>query len=164
VGGNMAAANTLLAREKGLQMPLHQVLVYPVANYGFDTPSYQENAKAKPLSKDGMQWFFEKYLANPQQGQDPLISLIDIKNLKGLPPATIITAQIDPLRSEGKRYADLLQQAGVPVDYKNYDGVTHEFFGMGAVVDKAKEAVQQAAKGLKGSFERAEATGRAAPQ
>jgi acetyl esterase len=163
-GGNMAAANTLLARAKGLPMPVHQVLVYPVANYGFDSPSYQENAKAKPLGKDGMQWFFEKYLTNPQQGQDPLISLIDVKDLKGLPPATVITAEIDPLRSEGKRYADLLQQAGVPVDYKNYDGVTHEFFGMGAVVDKAKEAVQQAANGLTGSFERAAAAGRAAPQ
>jgi acetyl esterase/lipase len=163
-GGNMAAATTLLAKAKGVQMPIHQLLVYPVADYGFNTPSYQENAKAKPLSKEGMQWFFDKYLTNPQQGQDPLISIIDAKDLKGLPPTTIITAEIDPLRSEGKRYADLLQQAGVQVDYKNYEGVTHEFFGMGAVVDKAKEAVQQAAAGLKGSFERAGAAGRAAPQ
>ncbi|MGH8728334.1 MAG: alpha/beta hydrolase [Burkholderiales bacterium] len=163
-GGNMAAAITLLAREHGLPMPVHQVLVYPVANYGFDTPSYQQNANAQPLSKDGMQWFFKHYLTDPKQGQDPLISLVDAKNLKGLPPTTIITAEIDPLRSEGKRYADLLQQAGVPVDYKNYDGVTHEFFGMGAVVDKAKQAVGQAAVGLKSSFEKAGAAGRAAPQ
>lgn len=163
-GGNMAAAITLLAREFGLPMPVHQVLVYPVANYGFNTPSYQQNANAKPLSKDAMQWFFDKYLKSPQQGQDPLISLIDVANLKGLPPATVITAEIDPLRSEGKRYADLLQEAGVPVDYKNYEGVTHEFFGMGAVVDDAKQAVNQAAAGLKSSFERAGAAGRAAPQ
>jgi acetyl esterase len=163
-GANMAAAVTLLARDKGVQMPIHQLLIYPVADYGFNSPSYQENATAKPLSKEGMQWFFDKYLATPQQGQDPLVSIIDAKDLKGLPPATIITAEIDPLRSEGKRYADLLKEAGVPVDYKNYDGMTHEFFGMGAVVDEAKQAVQQAAKGLKTSFERAGAAGRAAPQ
>lgn len=163
-GGNMAAAITLIAREYGVQMPVHQVLVYPVANYGFSTPSYQQNAHAAPLSKDAMQWFFDKYLKSPQQGQDPLISLIDVADLNGLPPATVITAEIDPLRSEGKHYADLLAQAGVPVDYKNYEGVTHEFFGMGAVVDDAKRAVNQAAAGLKSSFERAGAAGRAAPQ
>jgi acetyl esterase len=163
-GANMAAAIALLAREKGVQMPVHQLLVYPVADYGFSTPSYQQNANAKPLSKDGMQWFFDKYLRSPQDGQDPLISLVDAKRLDGLPPATVITAEIDPLRSEGERYADLLAQAGVPVDYKNYEGVTHEFFGMGAVVDKAKQAVEQAASGLKSSFERAGAAGRAAPQ
>jgi acetyl esterase len=74
--------------------------------------------------------------------------------LKGLPPATVITAQIDPLRSEGQRYAERLRQAGVPVRFRNFDGVTHEFFGMGAVVDTAKEAVSYAAEGLKGGFAR----------
>jgi acetyl esterase len=72
--------------------------------------------------------------------------------LKGLPPATIITAQIDPLRSEGEKLAKLLTQAGVRVNYKNYEGVTHEFFGMGAVVDKAKEAGQLVATDLTGAF------------
>lgn len=75
--------------------------------------------------------------------------MLSEKDLKGLPPTTIITAQIDPLRSEGNAYADLLQQAGVVVRYKNYEGVTHEFFGMATVVDKSKEAQQFAAEGLK---------------
>ena len=75
--------------------------------------------------------------------------MLKASNLKGLPAATVITAQIDPLRDESKLYGDRLQQAGVTVMYRNWDGVTHEFFGMGAVVDKAKEAVQFAAMNLK---------------
>ena len=69
-----------------------------------------------------------------------------------LPPATVITAQIDPLRSEGKEYADNLREAGVPVNYHDYEGVTHEFFGMGAVLDQAREAQRFAAEGLHQAF------------
>jgi acetyl esterase len=60
-------------------------------------------------------------------------------NLNGLPPTTIITDEIDPLQSEGMMLADKLKAAGVTVNNKNYDGVTHEFFGMGAIVPQAKE-------------------------
>ena len=152
-GGNMAAAITMMAKQKRVQMPVHQVLVYPVVNYAFDTPSYQENADAKPLGKAGMQWFFQHYLKSEKDGANPMLSLLKAKDLSGLPSATVITAQIDPLRSEGKAYADKLKQAGVKVDYRNYEGVAHEFFGMGAVVPDAKQAVKQAAGGLRGSFE-----------
>ena len=147
-GGNMAAAIGMMAKQQNVQMPVHQVLVYPVANYAFDTASYQENANAKPLGKAGMQWFFKHYLRSEKDGENPLVSLLKAKDLSGLPPATVITAAIDPLRSEGKAYADKLKAAGVRVDYKNYDGVAHEFFGMGAVVPVAKQAVKQAAGGL----------------
>jgi len=68
------------------------------------------------------------------------------------PAATVIAAQIDPLRSEGKALADRLQSAGVDVDYKSYDGAAHEFFGMGAVLDDAKAAQQQAAAGMQEGF------------
>lgn len=152
-GGNMAAAIAMMAKQKSVQMPAHQVLVYPVANHAFDTASYQENANAKPLGKAGMQWFFKHYLRSEKDGDNPMLSLLKATDLSGLPPATVITAQIDPLRSEGKAYADKLKEAGVKVDYQNYDGVTHEFFGMGAVVPDAKRAVKQAAGGLRGSFE-----------
>lgn len=151
-GGNLAAAVAMMARDSGAQVPVHQVLVYPIAGYDFNTPSYQENADAKPLSKPAMQWFFEKYLRNPEDGKNPLIDLVHA-NLQGLPPATVITAQIDPLRSEGKALADGLRNAGLEVDYKNYDGAAHEFFGMGAVLDDAKAAQQQAAEGLQKGFE-----------
>ena len=151
-GGNMAAAVSIMAREHQMQMPVYQALVYPVAGDNVDTPSYIENANSKPLNRAGMQWFFKQYLNSPTDGKNHLISLLSEKNLKGLPPTTIITAQIDPLRSEGKAYADLLQKAGIPVRYKNYEGVTHEFFGMAAVIDKAKEAQQFVAEGLKPAF------------
>ncbi|HEV2086569.1 MAG TPA: alpha/beta hydrolase [Gemmatimonadales bacterium] len=152
-GGNLAAAVSMMARDSGVQLPVHQVLVYPIAGYDVNTLSYQENADAKPLSKPMMQWFFEKYLRAPADGRSPLIDLVHA-DLSGLPAATVITAQIDPLRSEGNELADRLKDAGVQVDYQNYEGVTHEFFGMGAVVNEAKQAEQQAADGLRKGFGR----------
>lgn len=152
VGGSMAIGVCLMARDKDIQMPGYQVLVYPVAQTGFDTPSYKENANAKPLNKAMMQWFFKHTAKSPADSKSSMLALTTVANLKGLPPATVITAQIDPLRSEGKDLADKLKAAGVPVVYQNYDGVTHEFFGMGAAVDKAKEAEKLAADGLKKGF------------
>ena len=105
------------------------------------------------MSKPAMAWFFDNYLRSPTDGQDPRVNLVGA-DLKGLPPATIITAQIDPLRSEGALLAEKMQAAGVAVDYRNYDGVTHEFFSMGAVVDQAKQAERQAAAGLTRVFTR----------
>ena len=151
-GGNLAASVSVLAREHNMQMPVHQVLIYPITDNETDTASYKENVNAKPLDRAGMQWFFKQYLNTPADGEDRLISLLDEKNLKGLPPTTVITAQIDPLRSEGSAYVQALKKAGVKTRYQNYDGVTHEFFGMGAVIDKAKDAQQYAAKGLKDAF------------
>jgi acetyl esterase/lipase len=150
-GGNLAVAVSMMARDSSVQLPVYQVVVYPIAGYDFNTPSYQENAEAKPLNKPMMQWFFQKYLRSPADGKNPMIDLVHA-DLQGLPPATVITDEIDPLRSEGKELADKLKSAGVQVDYQNYDGVTHEFFGMGPVVDEAKQAEQQAATGLKQGF------------
>jgi acetyl esterase/lipase len=152
-GGNLAAAVCLMARARGEVLPVHQALIYPVAGYDFNTPSYRENAQAKPLDKPMMVWFFGKYLKDPADGKNSLIDLVNAPNLSGMPSATIITAGIDPLRSEGKRYAERLLDAGVPVMYQNFERVTHEFFGMGAVVDDAKQAVQLVANGMNGSFD-----------
>ncbi len=152
-GGNLAAAVCLMARARGEVLPVHQALIYPVAGYDFNTPSYQENAHAKPLDKPTMVWFFGKYLKDPADGKNSLIDLVNAPNLSGMPSATIITAGIDPLRSEGKRYAERLLEAGVPVMYRNFEGVTHEFFGMGAVVGDAKQAVRLVANGMNGSFD-----------
>ena len=149
-GGNLAASVALSARNEGLTMPVHQLLVYPVTDYAFDKPSYTENAKAKPLDRAGMEWFF-KQAATPADAKNPRLSILQA-DLKGLPPATVITAQIDPLRSDGEMYAQKLKAAGVPVNYVNFDGVTHEFFGLGAFVAKAKEAAEVAGKDLKAAF------------
>jgi acetyl esterase/lipase len=151
-GGNMAAAVSIMAQSEGKQMPVHQVLIYPVANTVMDTPSYMENKDAKPLSAEAMKWFFDKTLATPNDASDPKIALLQAESLKGLPPTTIITAEIDPLRSEGMALAEKLRKEGVAVTYKNYEGVTHEFFGTGLVVDKARDAVALVAKELKPSF------------
>ena len=92
-------------------------------------------------------------LAQPDDAKNPRLSLLLAGDeLKGLPPATIILAQIDPLRSGGEALAKALQDAGVKVNLKSYDGVTHEFFGMGAVVDKAREALMTSAADLKAAF------------
>ena len=150
-GGNMAANVSIAARDKGWPMPVHQVLIYPVANTNTDTESYRTNADAMPLDKPGMEWFFEHTAKNPGDLEDPRLALIDA-DLKGLPPTTIIAAEIDPLLSDGKMLADRLKAAGVAVDYREWKRVTHEFFGMGAVVPEGKEAVAFAAKGLKKGF------------
>jgi acetyl esterase len=136
-GGNLATVVSMMARDQKVQMPVHQLLVYPVVNDDMNNESYKKNANAKPLNKPMMAWFFKHYGADPK---NPTALPMKAASLKGLPPATVITAEIDPLMTEGKAYADRLQKEGVAVNYKHYTGVTHEFFGMGAVVPKAKEA------------------------
>lgn len=151
-GGNMAAVVSLRARDRQLQVPLHQVLVYPVAGTDMNTESYREHADAKPLNKAMMQWFAKHYLGEQAMKGNPEINLASRKDLKGLPSTTIVTAEIDPLRSDGEMLAKALESAGVEVMLRNFEGSAHEFFGMGAVVPDAKEAVTFAASGLKKAF------------
>jgi acetyl esterase len=151
-GGNLATVTCMMAKEKIAPMPIYQLLVYPVVNNDMNTPSYQQHANAKPLNKAMMGWFFKHYVADPNGPADPHLTPLQSTDLSGLPPAMILTAQIDPLLSEGQQYAEKLKAAGVEVQYKTYEGVTHEFFGMGAVVDKAKQAETDAAEGLKAAF------------
>ena len=152
-GGNLAANVSIMARDKKITVPVHEVLVYPIAQADMNTESYKMYGNAKPLNKAMMAWFTEKYVSDMDQAKDPRISLV-LANLKGLPATTIITAEIDPLNSDGKMLADQLKAAGVSVDSKNYAGVTHEFFGMAAVVPQAKEAQAYAADQLKSAFKK----------
>lgn len=151
-GGNMAANIAIAARDNNWQAPLHQVLVYPVADNDLNSPSYIENANAKPLNKPMIEWFVKHYVGDAAKTADPRIALVKQPSHANLAPATIILAQIDPLRSDGEKYAEKLRAAGVPVTVQTYDGVTHEFFGMGAVVDKAKQAQQFAGERLRQAF------------
>ena len=150
-GGGLAVATAMAARDRKLQMPLAVISVYPIAGTDTTTPSYVENAEAKPLNRAMMSWFFDNYLNGPQDRADPRVNLV-AADLKGLPATTIINAQIDPLRSDGEILAQRLSAAGVQVQQKTFDGVTHEFFGMGNVVDKAMAAEQLAADALKKAF------------
>lgn len=151
-GGNLATVVAMMARDKQSPLPVHQLLVYPITNNDFNTPSYMANADAKPLNRAMMQWFMNHYLAKAEAGNNPYVSPMKATSLKGLPPATVITVDIDPLMSEGKAYADRLKKDGVKVTYKNYSAVAHEFFGMAAVVPKAKEAQNLASAELKKAF------------
>lgn len=154
-GGNLAAAVSMMAKMRNVQLPVHQLLVYPIAGYDFNTPSYQKYANAKPLSKPLMMWFFDKYLNSPADAQSPWISLVDapIADLENLPSATVINAEIDPLQSEGQQYAERLEEAGVSVTAKVFEGVTHEFFGMAAILPQAEDAQELAVEELKEAFE-----------
>ncbi|MDP9197587.1 MAG: alpha/beta hydrolase [Pseudomonadota bacterium] len=139
-GGNLAIATAIAARDQKLTMPLHVVSVYPIAQLtDFSTASYVDSAQAKPLNKPMMQWFARHALRKPADKKDPRIDLVHA-DLKGLPPVTLISARIDPLRSDADMLKASLEKAGVKVMHTTYEGVTHEFFGMAAVVAKAKDA------------------------
>ena len=151
-GGNLATAVCLMAHDRGGLMPVYEVCVYPIADTNTNTPSYKTNAKAKPLNKPMMEWFLKYTVSSPDDLKSKYLAVLQNPDVKYLPPTTIITDQIDPLMSEGAAYAEKLKAAGVDVRYKNYDGVTHEFFSMTPVLDKAKDAVAFAADGLKSAF------------
>ncbi|MDQ3613058.1 MAG: alpha/beta hydrolase [Chloroflexota bacterium] len=154
-GGNLATVVALRSRIEGTPMPVHQLLVYPVATFapeGESLESIEQFATAAPLSAAALEWFGMYYLPDMSAAMDPYASPLLAEDLSGLPPATVIQAQIDPLQSQGTVYAEALEAAGVPVTRSLYEGVTHEFFGMGQVVDKAAEAVEEAAAALRSSF------------
>lgn len=151
-GGNLAANVAIRARDEATTQPVLQLLVYPVAGDDLTTPSYQEHAEAKPLGKADMQWFIDKVFADPGSAADPRIDLVARDDLAGLPPATVILAEIDPLRSEGEAYAARLKEAGVATEVRVFPGTTHEFFGMAKVVAQAKAANDMAVAALKHAF------------
>jgi acetyl esterase len=150
-GGNLALATALAARDAGLQQPAHVLAIYPVTQTSRETESYLENAIALPLNRAMMQWFFEHTTRTEEDLQDPRLQLIDA-NLAGLSGVTLISARIDPLRSDSSKLAAALEKAGVPVEHRDYEGVTHEFFGAAAVLEKARAAQAFAGERLKAAF------------
>jgi len=151
-GGNLAIDTAIWARDNHLPAPVHQLLVYPVVGTDLDTPSYKETTNAVPLNRAAITWYVEHFTNSPADLKDPRLNVVGAADLRGLPPATIVSAEIDPLRSEGEALAQKLRAAGVAVEQRTYPGVTHEFFGMGAVVGQAKQAEDFAAMRLKSSF------------
>jgi acetyl esterase len=148
VGGNMSAALTLMAKERGDVALVQQVLFYPVTDAAFDTPSYHQFAEGYFLRRDGMQWFWDQYTTDPDQRAEitasPLRATVD--QLRDLPPALVITAEADVLRDEGEAYASKLRQAGVPVTAVRYQGIIHDFVMLNALRDThaAEGAINQA--------------------
>ncbi|GJG87810.1 hypothetical protein tb265_29910 [Gemmatimonadetes bacterium T265] len=150
-GGNLAVATAMGAREAKLQQPTAVLSVYPIAQVDTTTGSYTTYATAKPLSRAMMAWFFKQTVTSPADLKDPRLDLVHA-NLAGLPPVTIVNAEIDPLQDDGAQLEQALKAAHVPVERRLYRGVTHEFFGMGAAVAKAKDAEQYAGGRLKAAF------------
>ncbi|WP_318199578.1 alpha/beta hydrolase [Streptomyces sp. SCL15-4] len=135
VGGNMTAALTLMAKQRGGLPLLQQVLFYPVTDANFDTPSYHQFATGYFLRRDGMQWFWDQYTTDEaeraQITASPLRATTD--QLAGLPPALVITGEADVLRDEGEAYANKLRAAGVPVTAVRFQGIIHDFVMLNAL-------------------------------
>ncbi|AUY47990.1 alpha/beta hydrolase [Streptomyces sp. CB01881] len=148
-GGNLAAALTLLARDEGGPALRHQLLVYPNTDHRADTASLREHDDPALFNRRSVAWYWGHYLADPADGDHPHASPLRAPSLAGLPPATVITAEYDPLRDEGEHYAEALRAAGVVVESRRYAGMPHGFFAMTGVLDAAAAAQQYAAERLR---------------
>jgi acetyl esterase len=147
-GGNLAAAVTLAARDRGGPRLAGSLLVYPNTDYQADTASLRDNTDPALFNRTSVAWYWDHYLSTPDDGADPLASPLRAASLAGLPPALVITAEFDPLRDEGEAYAHRLGEAGVPVELTRYEGMAHGFFTMTAILDAARAATDQAVRAL----------------
>ncbi len=153
-GGNLTCVTALTARDKGGPRLCFQLPIYPATDYSCDTPSYHENATGYLLEADAMAWFWGHYLPRESDGANPYASPLRATDLRGLPPALVVTAEYDPLRDEGEAYAKRLQEAGVPTRLRRFDGMIHGFFGMSAIMDQAKTAIAESCAALRAAFGR----------
>ncbi len=126
-GGNLAAACALLARDHGGPPLAMQVLIYPILDFDFNTPSYAECGEGYFLTRGVMEWFWSQYLPDAAAGREPTASPLRAGRVHGLPPALVITAEFDPLRDEGEAYARRLKEAGLPVVLRRFEGTIHGF-------------------------------------
>ena len=147
-GGHLTAVVTQMARAQGGPSLVFQVMHCPVTDYGYDTPSYAANGDGYMLTRESMEWFWNHYLPTPEHGAETNASPLR-GDLAGLPPALVQTAEFDPLRDEGKAYAEKLKAAGVPVTYTQYPGLIHDSFLFMGVVPGGRKNVDEAADHLR---------------
>ncbi|MFA5026791.1 MAG: alpha/beta hydrolase [Candidatus Methylomirabilota bacterium] len=149
-GGGLAAVMALRARDRALPLRA-QILIYPVTDCDLDRPSYLENGTGYGLTRDAMRWFWNHYMGSAPW-ERPEASPLRAPNLAGLAPALALTCEYDPLRDEGRAYADRLRAAGVPVEWVEFPGMIHGFFRLGAVIDRTHEAHARCAAALRRAF------------
>ncbi|TQN44332.1 acetyl esterase/lipase [Blastococcus colisei] len=155
VGGNMAPATCLQLAANGQPMPAAQVCVYPVTTGEQFGESMEDAADGRPLNRALLSWMaMHAFEGKPDAAKDPRIDLLgwSTDQLAGMPPTLVITDERDPLRSQGQQFAKNLEAAGVPTTHRYYEGVMHEFFGASAVLDKAEQAQQEAARHFTQAF------------
>jgi acetyl esterase len=156
-GGNLAAAVALLARQRAGPHLAFQLLVYPLLDHRADTPSRRGPPDDPLFGPDDVAWCWSQYLADASDGDSPFASPLREPDLSRLPPALVVTAELDPLRDEGELYAHRLRGAGVQVELARFDGMVHGFFSRADVLDAAAEAQAHAASALRHAFQPAEA-------
>lgn len=139
-GGNLAAAVTLMARDRDGPSLHCQVLTCPVCDHDFDRPSYLENAEGKMLTRTQMMWFWNQYAGGADRNQ-PYLSPLRAGDLRHLPPALVLTAEYDPLRDEGELYAKKLRDAGNEVESIRLDGLVHAFQSLAVQHPKSIESL-----------------------
>lgn len=154
-GGNLAAAVSLMARDRQGPALAFQLLVYPVTDRNFTTASYTNNADGYLLSKASMEWYWDHYLSDPSHASNPYAAPLQAPDLSGLPPALVITAEYDPLCDEGEAYGARLKAAGIPTVCTRYDGMIHGFFGMWGALDQGKLAIDEASTALRKALDAA---------
>lgn len=151
-GGNLAAAIAQMARDRGGPKLIYQLLIYPAIDAADDTPSQHEFSQdGYILSRADMEWFWGHYLSEKDRA-NPYACPSRAASLAGLPPATVILAEIDPLRDEGQMYADALRKAGVAVMLNRYDGVCHGFVSFGNAINAGKRALAECCDALRSAF------------
>lgn len=151
-GGNLALNVAIAARDEGLTQPMHLALIYPIAGVDMTAPSFKINEFARPVNKAIVEWIFGHALMSPAEKDDARLDLVGRANLSGLPPTTLLTAEIDPLRSEGLQLGERLREAGVVVNGVDFEGVAHGFFGMGDLVRHARTAQEIVGRDLATAF------------
>lgn len=151
-GGNLAAVISIMARETGAPKLTYQVLFYPVTDYSFETESYKQNGEDYFLTTAMMKWFWGHYLNTDEDGRDWRASPLQVTDPSNLPPAFVVTAEFDPLRDEGEAYAQLLLRGGNTVTLKRYDGQIHAFVTILGVMDRGKQAIEDASALLRQAF------------
>lgn len=152
-GGDLAAVVSLMARDKGGPSIAYQVLIYPVTDLSsFETESYREHAGSYILTKASMEYYRGHYLGSEQDSYHPYASPRLAPDLSGLPPAFVVTAEFDVLADEAEAYAKRLEQAGVPVTYRCYEGMIHPFLSFIGVLDRARDAMVEVTAQLRSAF------------
>ena len=148
-GGGLAAAVSLMARDRNGPTIRQQVLIYPVLDSRCDTRSYEDFAEGHGLRRSTMQWFWQQYLGSSPETDNPLASPSHCNDLSGLPPAHVVTAEYDVLRDEGNLYAIRLASAGVAVTHKQYEGELHGFIHFCGLFESGRTAITEIAKAIR---------------